>query len=71
MKLFKIKLSADKPRYKLVRYQLTADNIQKALAESIQRLKQSNLSFKKVESVDVFLESSKTWLPILKLPTNK
>ena len=47
MKLFKIKLSADKPRYKLVRYQLTADNIQKALAESIQRLKQSNLSFLK------------------------
>ena len=62
MKLFKIKLSADNPRYRLFNYQLTAENIEKAIAESIRRMKQSDLSFKKVESVDVFLESSKTWL---------
>ena len=70
MKLFKIKLSTDKPRYDLVKYQLTAENIEKALAESILRLKQSNRSFKKVESAEVFLYTPKTWLTILKLPTN-
>ena len=70
MKLFKIKLSTDKPKYKLVSYQLTAENIEKALSESIKRLKQNNLSLKKIESVDVFLESSKTWLPLLELPTD-
>ena len=55
MKLFKIKLSTDKPR-KLGSYQLTAENIEKALAEAIRRLKQSNIPFKKVESVELFLE---------------
>ena len=70
MKLFRIKLDTDRPIYNKVSYQLTANNIDEALAESILRLKLNNVSFKKIESAEVFLEKSKNWLKILKLPTN-
>lgn len=58
MNLYRIKLSTKSPRYTLKTFQLTADNLDEAINKAF------NLSndFKKVESVDVYLERGKAWL---------
>jgi len=61
-KLYRIKLTPETPSYRVKTYQLTADNVENAIAKAIDRLNQGGLTFKKVVSVDIYLERGKAWL---------
>lgn len=72
MRLYRIKIRTKKDSYRLLTFQLTANNEDEAISESIKRLDKGH-EFSKVESVDVFLkrEIGGEWLPLLNLANNQ
>jgi len=62
VKLYRIKLTPKIPSYRVKTYQLTADNVENAITRAVDRLHQDGLTFKKVVSVDIYLERGKAWL---------
>ena len=61
-KLYRIKLTPEIPSYRVKTYQLTADNVENAITKAVDRLNQDGFTFKKVVSVDIYLERGKAWL---------
>ena len=66
MKLYRIKLTPEIPSYRVKTYQLTSDNVENAITKAVDRLNQDGFTFKKVVSVDIYLERGKAWLSKLK-----
>ena len=62
MRLYRIKLTPEIPSYRVKTYQLTSDNVENAITRAVDRLNQDGFTFKKVVSVDIYLERGKAWL---------
>jgi len=62
MKLYRIKLTPEIPSYRVKTYQMHADNVENAISKAVDRLNQDGFTFKKVVSVDIYLETGKAWI---------